>query len=212
MGRERTVAIGVVLTVVAAGVAGVAPGVPVRAAVRAAAPSEIHVEVVDFRFDPSTVRVPRGGTVVFDFVGPTHHPATDGSGLELYDSGPVDAGGPSTSFSFVAAGTYPFVCTPHAQMGGRVEVPVRAAPTSGGEHRRFTVTWAEAEASGGRVYDVQIRRPGATWTLWRRGVAAPDTSFVPHAGPGPYRFRARLRDTATRARSRWSPVERIRVV
>ena len=46
--------------------------------------------MVDYLFDPATVPLPRGGTVVFDFEGPSHHTATDGSGLELYDSGSVE--------------------------------------------------------------------------------------------------------------------------
>jgi plastocyanin len=90
-----------------------------------------HVQVHDRYFSPTTVAVPRGGTVVFDFVGDGHHTATDASGLELYDSGLVDGGGPSVSAVFAAAGAYRFTCTPHPSMGGRVEVPVRAAPASG---------------------------------------------------------------------------------
>ena len=106
-------------------------------------PDGVHVEVVDYRFDPATVAVRRGGTVVFDFVGPAHHTATDSSGLQLYDSGSVGAGGPSTWFTFESAGIYSFVCTPHTGMGGRVEVPMRAAPRAGGLHRTFTITWAQ---------------------------------------------------------------------
>ena len=174
-------------------------------------PGGVHVEVVDYRFDPATVGVARGGTVVFDFVGPAHHTATDNSGLDLYDSGSVGAGGPSTWFTFEAAGVYAFVCTPHTGMGGRVEVPMRAAPRTGGLHRTFTITWASADASGDHVYDVRLRRPGKPWKVWRSGVTMPSDSFVPGAGAGRYRFRARMRDAVSGEASRWSSAVSIRV-
>ena len=174
-------------------------------------PDGVHVEVVDYRFDPATVDVGRGGTVVFDFVGPAHHTATDSSGLQLYDSGSVGAGEPSTWFTFDAAGVYAFVCTPHTGMGGRVEVPMRAAPRSGGSHRTFTITWASADASGNHVYDVRLRRPGKPWKVWRSGVTMGADSFTPGAGAGRYRFRARMRDVGSGEASRWSAAVSIRV-
>jgi plastocyanin len=167
-------------------------------------PPDTHVAVIDFRFDPSTVPIARGGTVIFDFDGPSHHTATDSSGLGLYDSGSVGPGGPSTSFTFQAAGVYPFTCTPHPFMGGRVTVPMRVAPGSGGVHRTFTATWAAADASDGRVYDVQIRRPGRVWKAWRTGVTVGSDVFTSGAGKGRYRFRARMRDAALGEASRWS--------
>ncbi len=174
-------------------------------------PDGVHVEVVDYRFDPATVAVRRGGTVVFDFVGPAHHTATDSSGLQLYDSGSIGAGGPSTWFTFESAGIYSFVCTPHTGMGGRVEVPMQAAPRAGGLHRTFTITWASADATGDHVYDVRVRRPGKPWKLWRSGVTMRSGSFLPGAGEGRYRFRARMRDAVTGEASRWSAVASIRV-
>jgi Tol biopolymer transport system component len=174
-------------------------------------PDGVHVEVVDYRFDPATVGVGRGGTVVFDFVGPAHHTATDSSGLDLYDSGSVGAGGPSTWFTFEAAGVYAFVCTPHTGMGGRVEVPMRAAPRTGGLHHTFAITWASTDATGDHVYDVRLRRPGKPWKVWRSGVTMRSDSFVPGAGAGRYRFRARMRDVVSGEASRWSAAVSIRV-
>src|SRR6187399_3189625 len=52
---------------------GTLPGTP--------PPDGVHVEVSDFLFDPATVPLGRGQTVVFDFVGPSHHTATDSSGM-----------------------------------------------------------------------------------------------------------------------------------
>ena len=178
---------------------------------RSVSPRLVHVDVGEFYFAPASVTLRRGGRVVFDFVGSDTHTATDSSGLELYDSGNVAPGGPSFEFTFPAAGIYPFVCTPHTGMGGRVSVPMRVVPRSGPLRSAFTVVWAASSATGGRVYDVQIRRPGATWDSWRRGVSGRTGSFVAHAGKGVYGFRARMRDPDLGGSSRWSPASRIRV-
>jgi hypothetical protein len=159
--------------------------------------------VDDDLFDPTTVPIVRGGTVVFDYVGSQHHTATDSSGLDLYDSGVVGGGDPSTWFTFTAAGVYHFTCTLHPWMGGRVEVPLRAAPSTGGLNKRFTITWASAAPAVGLVYDVQIRRPGGDWKSWREGVLGLSKTFRPDKGTGTYRFRARTRDTGG-ATSLWS--------
>jgi plastocyanin len=170
----------------------------------------VHVNVGDWYFDPSTPVIQRGDTIVFDFVGPTTHTATDGSGLELYDSGNVGAGGPSTWFTFNAAGVYAFVCSPHDFMGGRVSVPMRAVPATGRRHATFTLVWASAVATGDNVYDVQIRRPGSTWSTWRSGVVIRRDTFEPSKA-GRYRFRARMRDVGLGESSRWSPASSISV-
>lgn len=174
------------------------------------APDATHVEVHDQFFSPTTVRVPRGGTVVFDFVGEGHHTATDDSDLALYDSGLVNGGGPSTSHTFAAAGVYRFTCTPHPSMGGRVEVPVRAVPANGRLRDRFTVTWASAPPDEGFVQDVQVRRPGGGWKVWRDGVLGLSKTFRPDRGTGVYRFRARLRNAAGDV-SLWSLEAEIKV-
>ena len=173
-------------------------------------PNEVQVEVTDFRFTPASVVLPRGGTIVFVHLGPSHHSATDATGMLLFDSGSVDETSPPTSYTFEAAGVYPFVCTPHPFMGGRVSVPVRAAPASGSATRARTVTFAAGPAPDGFAYDVQVRRPGDGWASWKRGVSEPSASFTADAGEGTYRFRARLREIDV-ASSRWSEPSSIRV-
>ena len=174
-------------------------------------PNVTHVDVVDFRFESSDVSIGRGDTVTFDFVGSeTHHTATDGTGMELYDSGSVAPGGPSFSFTFESAGTFRFICKPHIEMSGLVRVPMRVSPIRGGMHRTFTATWASQTAPGGFVYDVQIRRPGKAWKHWRTGTVDRQRGFVPTSGTGTYRFRARLRGL-NGGRSMWSTQSAIRV-
>ncbi len=184
----------------------------VQAPLGGAARQAIHVDVLDFRFDDSQLSIGRGDTVIFDFVGPSHHTATDGTGMDLFDSGSVAAGGPSTSFTFVAAGSYRFVCTPHVSEGmvGRVAVPMRVAPSHGGVHRTFTATWASTAAPSGYVYDVQIKRPGKAWSSWRKATTQGQDGFTPNAGKGTYRFRARMRGLGSGEAS-WSEVSTIHV-
>jgi plastocyanin len=184
---------------------------PVEAAVPRSAPTTVNVAVGEFYFAPGSIQLARGGTVVFDFTGAETHTVTDGSGLELFDTGNVGPGEPSFEFTFPAAGVYPFVCTPHTGMGGRVSVPVRVTPRSGATGDAFIVVWAASSATDGRVYDVQVRRPGARWDAWRRGVTRVFGSFIAKAGEGEYRFRARMRDPGLGASSRWSPAARLRV-
>lgn len=174
---------------------------------------DTHVDAQDDRFDPTVPRVPRGGAVVFDFVGPSHQHRANDTLLDLYDSGLVSAGGPSVSYTFVAAGVYPFTCDIHADIGmtGRIHVPVSASPAEGSLKRTFTITWASAPAGYGFAYDVRLKRPGRDWIDWRSAVGARNGTFRPHSGKGDYRFEGRLRRTDTGAVSLWSDAATITV-
>lgn len=184
-GRVRIVSVLVALLL------GLTPGFATVAT--ASAPSDAHVAVSDFLFDPTTTTIARGGTVTFDFIGPSHHTVTDASGMGWYDSGSVGAGDPSFALVLPAAGVYRFTCIPHPWMGGRIEVPMRAQPRRGSPQQVFTVTWASAPPDAGYVYDVEIRRPDDRWTTWRTGRTTLGTTFRVHAGRGDFRFRARMR-------------------
>ncbi len=173
---------------------------------------EVHVAAFDNYFVPSSPTVRRGATVVFDFdTAQDHHTATDDSDLGLYDSGDVEGGGPSFSYTFVAAGVFPFYCVFHPEMRGRVHVPMRVAPGRGSRGTTFKVVWASIAASAGHAYDVQIRRPGQRWASFLDLTAVPSTSFSPHAR-GTFRFRARLHDTIADTTSDWSDPAYLEVV
>ncbi len=159
-------------------------------------PGSVNVAVTDDIYTPSIVDLKRGGTVIFDHLGPSHHTATDDSGMQLYDSGAVGPGAPSTVFTYPAAGVYLFTCTLHPWMGGRVQIPVWARPASGWRNRTYTIRWGAATAPAGFVYDVQFRRPGGEWRRWLRGEIDIEGTFVPDRGPGRYRFRATMRRLA----------------
>jgi plastocyanin len=175
-------------------------------AVPARAPaSEIHVAVSDFLYTPSVVSLARGGTVTFDFAGPSHHTVTDASGMNLYDSGSVGAGGASFAVTVQGAGEYRFTCIPHPWMGGHIAVPMRVQPRRGTHADIYAATWAAVAPDTGFVYDVELRRPGRHWRPWLSDQTSTGVSFGLHAGDGVYRFRARLRSLASGGAD-WSPV------
>jgi plastocyanin len=163
------------------------------------------VTVGDFFFSPSSTKPALGGSVLWDFLGPTAHTATDDSGMGLFDSGTKSAGAYFV-FRFVGAGNYPITCSFHpTQMSGTVKVPIKVAPLSGNQTTVFTVTWGAAFPPTGYRFDVQILRPGAAdWADWKTNQTNKAATFVPDVGPGTYSFKGRLRKTSNGAASDYS--------
>ena len=99
---------------------------PARAAI-----TPVHVKIVDFAFNPSTITVVIGvnNTVIWTNDGTATHTATADGGA--FDSGPLTTG-ESYSFTFSAPGTYAYHCSIHAFMTGTVHVlsPANAATSS----------------------------------------------------------------------------------
>lgn len=173
-----------------------------------AGPTEVVVDAYDQGafdlFTPAEIEVPRGGAVRFEFDrGLRSHTATDGTGLDLYDSGVVAPGGSDAVVTFVAAGNYAVICSLHSSMDATVFVPVSVTPSSGVSGTSLTVRWASVNGSGGLVYDVRLRKPGGDWKLWRAGTPA-RSDTIEAKRVGTWRFRARLVRSATGARSAWS--------
>jgi plastocyanin len=85
----------------------------------ASTPSPVEVQILDFKFDPATVTVPVGTTVVWVNQGPTEHSATSKQGL--WDSHLLQKGA-SYQYTFTKPGTYPYWCTIHPEMLGTIIV------------------------------------------------------------------------------------------
>jgi amicyanin len=102
-----------VITVIALvlGLSGLAPSAA-RAATHA-------VAIADFAFAPATLTITVGDTVTWTNEDAVEHTATSTGGA--FDSGLL-AQGESFSFTFTAAGTYDYLCTPHPTMTGRIVV------------------------------------------------------------------------------------------
>jgi plastocyanin len=75
-----------------------------------------HVNVLDNRFDPTTVTVSVGDTVTWDFKGAVAHNVT-GPGFK---SANMKSG--TFAHQFNSAGNYDYVCTIHQGMKGTVKV------------------------------------------------------------------------------------------
>jgi plastocyanin len=163
----------------------------------------------DFTFTPATSKPKLGGSVLWNFVGPSDHTVTDSSftangGVAFFDSGIVSAGGYYV-FTFQAAGQYPYICSIHAGMSGTVKVPMTVAPTTGSTTTVFTVTWASGGPPVGYRFDVQIQKPGDPGFLdWLPGTALKTSTFTPNAGVGTYLWQARLHRLSDGDTSSWS--------
>jgi LPXTG-motif cell wall-anchored protein len=95
-----------------------------RTVARAAASGS--VTIADFQFAPARITIDQGDTVTWTNDGPSAHSATapDGS----FDTGIFPAG-ESRSHTFDEAGSFSYICTPHANMHGTIVV--RASQTGG---------------------------------------------------------------------------------
>ena len=83
------------------------------------APRRYEVALKNFKFEPATLSVARGDTVVFSNTDFVPHTATARD--STWDSKSID-GGKSWSFVATAAGTHEYICAFHPTMGGTIIV------------------------------------------------------------------------------------------
>ena len=184
----------------------------VPSAASASAPS---VTIRDYRFVPSTIRIPIDDAV--DWTNMGHHVHTSTSDLvdsagHYWDSGRINFGDPAvdsySSPAFQASGRFAYHCRIYPKMTGTVNVPVEVSPSSGGKSTQFRVTFANPGIGvpPGFNEDVQIKRPGSRlWRVWRKNQTNDVDIFTPDRGKGTYRFRARVQDDTTGHHSAYSP-------
>ena len=88
-----------------------------------AAPKVVTVEIRDFKFEPATVTVHEGDTVVWKNDDSVLHTATEdvADKKPAFDSGNIQTG---ASWRYVAQkkGTYNYICTVHPNMQGTLIV------------------------------------------------------------------------------------------
>jgi plastocyanin len=101
---------------------------PSRTAVPPTTPVIIHVNIINFGYDPQQINVPVGATVVWLNSDVEPHTATGDAGE--WDTGVLEQG-QTANFTFATAGTYSYFCTVHPEMGGIIDVigPATATPT-----------------------------------------------------------------------------------
>jgi plastocyanin len=87
------------------------------AAVAAATPATVNIE--NFKFAPPTLTVPAGTTVVWKNEDDSPHRIGDTTGLLKSTALDTDA---TFSHTFGAPGEYPYICTLHPYMRGKIIV------------------------------------------------------------------------------------------
>src|ERR671912_1242452 len=91
------------------------------AAPQAAAPGEADVSIVDFSFEPATLDVAAGSTVVWTNDGLAPHTVTG----DFADSGVLEPG-QTFSHTFAESGEFSYVCAIHPNMTGTIQVSAGA--------------------------------------------------------------------------------------
>jgi plastocyanin len=81
--------------------------------------TEMAVQIIDFAFEPATLEVPAGTTVVWTNAGSAPHTVT--SDADAFDSGRLDPGG-TFSMTFDTPGTYHYHCEFHPGMQATIVV------------------------------------------------------------------------------------------
>ena len=92
---------------------------------QAAEAGEATVSIVDFAFEPATLEVSAGTTVVWTNAGQAPHTVTG----DFADSGVLESG-QTFSHTFTETGDFSYVCAIHPQMTGTVRVSAGAATDS----------------------------------------------------------------------------------
>ena len=81
----------------------------------------VNVSIVDFAFQPKTVNVILGDTVVWTNNGGVTHTVTSDGGSGPLNSGSLGSSG-TYQFTFTSEGTYDYHCSLHPSMTGTVVV------------------------------------------------------------------------------------------
>jgi plastocyanin len=187
----------------------------------AASPSATsNVSIVNFAFNPATVKIRLGDSVKWTNTAAltTHTSTSDGTdvccpkGPSLWASGNIAPNGTFTA-TFVVAGKYPYHCSIHTTMKGIIQVGMKVSPTTGHLNTTFTITWGVGSIPNGFNADIQISRPGGSFVNWMTNqtgthVKAP---FMADAGTGTYKFRARLQNSSSGGASAFSASKSITV-
>ena len=128
-------------------------------------------------FGPSRVTVGVGETVTWTFQDATAHTVTSDDGF--FDTAPT-SGGAGRTIRFRSAGTFPYHCSIHSMMVGRVSVPVSA---TGSVEDGWKLRWLAGDNPKNRAYDVQVRRKGtSTWTSFRKATTTRHRPVRPGQG------------------------------
>jgi plastocyanin len=83
-------------------------------------PAAVAVEISGFAYNPATITIPKGTTVVWTQKDNVSHTVTIASGSG-FDSGPLSQG-QTFKYTFNKAGTFDYGCSIHPYMSGKIMV------------------------------------------------------------------------------------------
>lgn len=148
------------------------------------ASTDTNVSILYRAYQPADLTVVAGQTVIWKNSGLGPHTVTADAGQ--FDSGKLDAGA-TFSYTFSVPGTYPYSCTVHPTMHGKVLVlaepppgPPPGAPPQAvqvhlskqhGSHGALTLVHVQAPRPGGKAL-LQLRS-GSTWSTSRQAQLGP---------------------------------------
>lgn len=196
----RTVLATVLTVVLLVALPAATPASADASARSAAVRRALTVNVADMQFQPRSVAIGLGSSVIWRFRDGVPHTTTSNQGF--WNSGNKSAGQTYVR-AFTSAGRFAYFCKLHPHMTGSVAVPMRR---SGAATAGWTLRWSTKAAGAGRNFDVQVRRPGSsTWVTFRTNTTKATAFFNPPRS-GLYRFRARTGNTNNGGHSGWSAV------
>jgi len=116
---RRSVSIAVLLVALGLGIAGLDTGTGRFTASAQQKPETTEVNIDNFRFGPGTLTVPAGTTVTWTNRDDIPHTVVSTEGV--FKSRVLDTD-EKFSFTFSKAGSYPYFCSIHPKMTGKVVV------------------------------------------------------------------------------------------
>ena len=171
-----------------------------------------QVTIGDPFFDPTVLNVKLGDSVFWINTGNAVHSTRTDYPYQLWNSPPMSSG-QNFTYTFTAAGIYPYRCRFHpVLMRASIGVPDAAQPKRGAAGTQFTITVATIDAPAGFVYDIQMKVPGGAFTDWMLGVTTASVTFDSTGmATGIYQFHSRLDRLSDGSDSLYSPPSSITV-
>ncbi len=166
------------------------------------------VDVYNYYFTPTPATITLGAAAVWHntTLHTSHTSTADLFSLWSRSLAPLVTSAP---VNFQHSGTFAYHCMIHSTMHGKIKVKMAAAPTSGPSSTNFVIVFATTNAASGFIHDVQKRRAGGTFSLWKSTAAQSATFVAPRTGT--FEFRARLRRLSDGVATGWSPTLTITV-
>lgn len=118
---RRTIFIGIVAAVLVSGFATLVEGHRIISAAAQTKPSTVDVKIDNFSFGPQSLTVPVGTTVTWTNGDDIPHTVVSTDDAKTFKSKVLDTD-EKFSFTFTKAGTYPYFCSIHPKMTGKVIV------------------------------------------------------------------------------------------